>query len=345
MTEPLRPLYPEIEPYSTGRLRVSDLHEIHFEECGNPLGKPVIILHGGPGGGIAPFLRRSHDPERYRIVLFDQRGAGKSTPLGSIDQNTTWDLVADIEALRSHLGIDDWQVVGGSWGSTLALAYALCHPARVTEMIVRGIFTLRRAEVDWFYQHGASMIMPEAFARYQAAIPPDERHDMIAAYHRRLTGPAGAERTRAAIAWSGWEGAALSLIPSPTREEEFEDPAFAETFARIECHYFQNRGFFANDGWLLDQAHRLAAIPGVIIQGRYDLVTPAATAVALAQAWPGAQLVMVPDAGHTGMEPGIQDAMVRASDAFATTDTSPSKPATRRAPSHPSGTARVHIGD
>ncbi len=341
MTGPLRPLYPGIEPYRQGRLRVSDLHEIYFEECGNPEGKPVVILHGGPGGGISPYLRRSHDPARYRIVLFDQRGAGQSTPLGEIRENTTWDLVADIEALRLHLGIGRWQVVGGSWGSTLALCYALSHPARVTELILRGIFTLREAELRWFYQHGAGMILPEAFARYQAAIPEGERHDMIGAYHRRLTGPAGAARQAAAIAWSAWEGAALSLLPNPAREEEFEDPAFAESFARIECHYFHHRGWFAQDGWLLSQAHRLHEIPAVIIQGRYDLITPADTALALAAVWPQAQLHMIPDAGHTGMEPGIQDAMVRASDAFAKS----TKPATRRGLSNSPGSARVHLGD
>lgn len=341
MSPALRPLYPEIEPYRSGRLRVSDLHEIHYEECGNPEGKPVVILHGGPGGGISPFLRRSHDPARYRIVLFDQRGAGQSTPPGELRENTTWDLVADIEALRLHLGLGRWQVVGGSWGSTLALCYALTHPARVSELILRGIFTLRQAELDWFYQHGAGMILPEAFARYLAPIPEAERHDLIAAYHRRLTGAAGAERTRAAIAWAGWEGAALSLIPAPAREEEFEDPAFAESFARIECHYFHNRGWLDHDGWLIAQAHRLAGIPGVIIQGRYDLVTPADTALALHAAWPQAELKIIPDAGHTGMEPGIQDAMVRASDAFAL----PQKPAARRALPQLPGTARVHIGD
>ncbi len=341
MTDALRPLYPEIAPYRSGRLRVSDLHELYFEEFGNPDGKPVVILHGGPGGGMSPYLCRSHDPSHHRIVLFDQRGAGQWTPLGELPENTTWDLVADIEALRLHLGLGRWQVVGGSWGSTLALCYALSHPARVTELIVRGIFTLRQAELDWFYQHGAGMIMPEAFARYLAPIPEAERHDLIPAYHRRLTGPPGAERTRAAIAWSAWEGSALSLIPSPAREEAFEDHAFAESFARIECHYFQNRGWLEHDGWLIAQAHRLHDIPGVIIQGRYDLVTPADTALALHAAWPQAQLKIISDAGHTGMEPGIQDAIVRASDAFAL----PPKPATRRVLSQPPGPARVHIGD
>lgn len=341
MIDTLRTLYPEIAPYRSGRLRVSDLHELYFEECGAPDGKPVVILHGGPGGGISPFLRRSHDPARYRIVLFDQRGAGQSTPAGELRENTTWDLVADIEALRRHLGIDRWQVVGGSWGSTLALCYALTHPERVSELIVRGIFTMRAAELRWFYQHGAGMILPEAFARYLAPIPTAERHDMIAAYHRRLTGPAGAERTRAAIAWSCWEGAALSLLPAPEREEDFEDPSFAETFARIECHYFHNHGWLNHDGWLLEQAHRLRDIPGVIIQGRYDLITPADTALALHAAWPQARLALIPDAGHTGMEPGIQDAMVRASDAFA----HPQDPRQDGFPSPPPGHARVHIGD
>ena len=338
MSQRLRKLYPQIEPYHRGRLRVSELHELYFEECGNPNGKPVVILHGGPGGGIAPFLRRSHDPARYRIILFDQRGAGQSTPAGEIRDNTTWDLVADIEALRLHLGIGCWQVVGGSWGSTLALCYALCHPERVSELIVRGIFALRQTELSWFYQHGAGMILPEAFARYQAPIAQDERHDMIAAYHRRLTGPAGPERQSAAIAWSAWEGAALALLPEKDSAAGYEDAAFAESFARIECHYFHNRGWLAHDGWLLEQAHRLQDIPGVIIQGRYDLITPADTALALHAAWPQAQLKLILDAGHTGMEPGIQDAMVRASDRFAT-------PAIRRVLANTPGAARVHIGD
>jgi len=316
MTEARLPLFPDLAPHRTGRLRVSALHDLHFEDCGNPDGMPALILHGGPGAGIAPFLRQCHDPAQYRIILFDQRGAGRSTPLGELDGNTTADLVADIEALREHLGIARWQVVGGSWGSTLALAYGLAHPDRITGMILRGIFAGRRVETDWFYQHGAGMILPEAFAAFKSPIPPSERDDMIAAYHRRLTGPAGPERLVAAKAWAAWEEAALHLIPRPSEPEE---PGTTEAFARIECHYFHNGCFLPGHGWLLDQVRSstaLRAVPCHIIHGRYDLVTPVDTALALAAAWPEAQLTIVPDAGHSGTEPGIADAMVRASNDF-----------------------------
>lgn len=318
MTETRLPVYPDLVPHRTGRLRVSSLHELYFEDCGNPLGVPVLILHGGPGGGIAPFLRQSHDPARYRIILFDQRGAGRSTPLGELEANTTDELVADIEALRDHLGIGRWQVVGGSWGSTLALAYGLAHPGRISGMILRGIFTGRRVETEWFYQQGAGMILSEAFAAFQSAIPPAERDGMIAAYHRRLMGPAGSDRLAVAKAWAAWEAAALHLIPRPS---EPEDPAVTEAFARIECHYFHNGCFLPGDGWLLDQVRSstaLRAVPCHIIHGRYDLVTPVDTAIALAAAWPEAQLTIVPDAGHSGAEPGIADAMIRASTRLST---------------------------
>lgn len=298
-------------------MRVSDLHELHFEECGNPAGIPALVLHGGPGGGISPFLRQGHDPARYRIILFDQRGCGQSTPAACLTDNTTWHLVADIDALRQHLGIDRWQVVGGSWGSTLALAYAVTHPDRVTGLVLRGIFLLTQAELRWFYQDGASHILPEAFAAYQEPIPPDERQDMIAAYHRRLTGDDPAVRQTCARAWSIWEGSALSLIPDPARIAGFAEDAFAAAFAALECHYFMHRGFFAQDGWLLTQAHRLRGIPGVIIHGRYDIITPMSSAWQLAQAYPDVTLCVVADAGHTGTEPGIADAMVRATDALA----------------------------
>ena len=312
-----RKLYPPIEPYRTCRLRVSDVHELHVEECGNPNGKPVVILHGGPGAGTSPYLRQQHDPKRYRIILFDQRGAGKSTPHGSLDQNTTWDLVSDIEKLRRHLGIERWQVAGASWGSTLALAYGISHPDHVTEMIVRGVFTLRRLELEWFYQWGAGMIFPEEFARYQAPIPEAERSDMMSAYYRRLMDADPAERLACALAWSRWEGAAVSLLPSLKREHSFDDNHFAEVFARIESHYFHYGGFFAEDGWLLANADRLSGVPGTIIHGRYDIVTPVDTAVELSRAWSGSELLIVPDAGHMGTEPGISDAMVRATDALA----------------------------
>lgn len=316
-TEVRRGLYPAIEPYRTGRLRVSDLHEIHFEECGTPDGIPALVLHGGPGGGIMPYLRQGHDPARYRIILFDQRGCGQSTPPACLTDNTTWHLVADIEALRQHLGIDRWQVSGGSWGSTLALAYAVTHPERVTGLVLRGIFLLLERELRWFYQEGASHVLPEAFAAYQAPIPPEERGDMIAAYHRRLTGDDPALRQACARAWSMWEGSALALLPDPARIASFGEDAFAAAFAALECHYFTHRGFFPQDGWLLTQAHRLRGIPGVAIHGRYDMITPMSSAHALAQACPDVRLVVVPDAGHTGTEPGIADAMVRATDALA----------------------------
>jgi len=312
-----RSLYPPIEPYRTGRLRVSDLHEIAWAESGNPAGKPAVVLHGGPGGGSSPFLRQGHDPARYRVVTFDQRGCGLSTPHAELEGNTTWDLVADIERLREHLGIDRWQVVGGSWGSTLALAYAVTHPERVSEMVLRGLFTIRKAEIDWFYQHGASMIFPDRWQEYIAPIPEAERGDLVAAFYRRLTGNDPEVRRRAARAWSVWEGATLSLLPVPEREAAFGDDEFADAMARIECHYFVNRGFFPRDGWLIDEARRLSHLPVTMIHGRYDVVTPLDTALILKQAMPDAQLLIIPDAGHWGMEPGIQDAMVRTTDAYA----------------------------
>lgn len=312
-----RSLYPVIEPYDAGFLQVSPVHRIYYEQCGNPDGKPALVLHGGPGGGISPFLRRGHDSKRYRIILFDQRGCGKSTPYAELADNTTWDLVADIETLRQHFGIERWQVVGGSWGSTLALAYAITHRLRVTELIVRGIFAVRTAEVRWFYQSGASFLYPDAFDRYLAPIPETERDDLLAAYYQRLTNGDAASQLEAAKAWSAWEGAALSLIPDPEREASFAEEETAVALARLECHYFMNGGFFAHDGWLLDQAAALKGVPGEIIQGRYDLVTPMQTAHDLAKRWPDATFTIVPDAGHSGVEPGIADATVRATDRFA----------------------------
>lgn len=311
-----RTFYPDLPPYRRGRLKVSDLHEIYFEECGNPHGKPAVVLHGGPGGGISPFLRQLHDPQDYRIVVFDQRGCGQSTPHAELRDNTTWHLVADMERLREHLGIDRWQVVGGSWGSTLALAYAETHPHRVTELIVRGIFTVRKSEIDWFYQKGADALFPDMWEAYVAPIPESERHDLVGAYHRRLTGSDLAQQLACARAWSQWEGSTLSLLSDPKRVEEFGGDRFAIAFARIECHYFHNRGFFECDGQLLDNAHRLRGIPGVIIQGRYDVVTPMQTAWDLHRAWPEADFIVIPDAGHTATEPGIRDALIAATDRF-----------------------------
>lgn len=316
-TQKMRQLFPELSPYDTGKLRVSSRHEVYYEQCGNPRGKPVVVVHGGPGGGIIAILRRFHDPARHRIILFDQRGCGQSTPHAELAENTTWDLVADMERLRRHFGIERWQVFGGSWGSTLALAYAETHPERVTELIVRGIFLLREKEIRWFYQEGASALFPEAWEDYLAPIPMAERGDLVEAYHRRLTGADERERLRAARAWSVWEASTSSLIPSMTRHQEFEDPHFALAFARIECHYFFHKGFFAEDGELLHKAHRLKAIPGAIVQGRYDVVCPAMSAHDLHRAWPQASYEVIPDAGHASSEPGITNALVRATERFS----------------------------
>jgi proline iminopeptidase len=312
-------LYPHIEPYRTGRLAVSSVHEIYFEECGNPAGKPVLMIHGGPGGGSNPTMRRYHDPERYRIILFDQRGCGRSKPHASIEENTTWHLVADMEALRAHLGIERWQLCGGSWGSTLALAYAETHPKCVTELILRGIFTLRRSELLWFYQEGCSWLFPDAFEAYQTPIPPAERGDMIGAYHKRLTSDDPELRLEAARAWSVWEGTTLSLLLDDDRIAGFANADYALAFARIECHYFINKGFFDRDDQLIADVDKIRHIPGVIVHGRYDVVTPLRTAWDLKQAWPEADLRIAPLAGHAMTEPGIVYEIVAAADRFADT--------------------------
>ena len=312
-------LYPRIEPYRVGRLAVSALHEIYFEECGNPTGKPVLMVHGGPGGGANPTMRRFHDLARYRIVLFDQRGCGRSTPYASLEENTTWHLVADMEALRTHLGIARWQLCGGSWGSTLALAYAETHPDRITELILRGIFTLRRAELLWFYQEGCNWLFPDAFEAYVKPIPPAERGDMIGAYHKRLTGDDPAIQLEAARAWSVWEGMTLALRQDADRIAAFGNANYALAFARIECHYFVNKGFFDRDDQLIADAGKIRHIPGVIVNGRYDVVTPLRTAWDLKRAWPEAELRLAPLAGHAMTEPGIVQEIVAASDRFAGT--------------------------
>lgn len=315
-TAPLS-LYPEIVPFRSGRLKVSDVHELYYEECGSPSGKPVVMLHGGPGGGITPLMRRYHDPRLYRIVLFDQRGCGRSIPHASLEDNTTWHLVADIERLREHLGIDRWQVFGGSWGSTLALAYAETHPDRVSELILRGIFTLRRAELEWFYQEGCSWLFPDAFEDYVKVIPDAERPDMIAAYYRRLTSADAETQVAAARAWSAWEGRTLSLLPDLDRVRQFSEDYYALAFARIECHYFINGGFFDTDDQLIRNAGRLKDIPGVIVHGRYDVVTPVKIAFDLARAWPEADLRVVPDSGHAMTEPGILHELIAATRIFS----------------------------
>ncbi len=313
----IRQAFPENQPYARGRLKVSGLHEIYFEQCGNPQGKPVVVLHGGPGGGLSPYLRRLHDPKSHRIILFDQRGCGQSTPFGSLQDNTTWDLVADIEKLRKHLGVDRWQVFGGSWGSTLALAYAQMHPEHVSELILRGIFTVREKELRWFYQEGASFLFPDAFQNYIAPIPGAERGNLIDAYYRRLTGPDEAARLACAKAWSQWEAATLSLMPDDRRYNAFGEARFAIAFASIECHYFQHKGFFAHDGALLDGMSTISHLPGAIIQGRYDVVTPPDTAYELAGRWPKASFEIVQAAGHATSEPGITAALVDATNRFA----------------------------
>lgn len=313
-----RVLYPEIEPYRTGRLRVGGEHEMYFEESGNPHGKPVVFFHGGPGGGTEPKHRRYFDPKTYRIVLFDQRGCGRSTPFASLIDNTTWDLVSDIEKLRTHLEIERWQVFGGSWGSTLALAYAETHPERVTELVLRGIFLLRREEIRWFYQDGASWIFPDAWHEYLTHIPEAERGDLLHAYYRRLTSPDAVTRSAAAKVWSVWEGRTSCLIPSADLIARTAGDDFSLAFARIECHYFVNDGWLTNGRELLAPRNidRIRKIPGVIVQGRYDIVCPLKSAWDLHVAWPEADLRIVPDAGHAASEPGIVNELVSATDHF-----------------------------
>lgn len=313
----MRSLYLPIAPYNSGFLPVSSLHTLYYEESGNPEGKPVVFLHGGPGGGTIPLYRQFFDPQKFRIVLFDQRGCGQSTPHAELRENTTWDLVADIEKLRSHLGIDRWLVFGGSWGSTLALAYSQTHPERCTGLILRGIFTLRPKEIHWFYQEGASYIFPDAWERYLAPIPPEDRHDLVTAYYKRLTSPDRTIRIEAARAWSIWEASTSKLVQDPELIEKFGADDFAAAFARIECHYFVNKGFFDPVDQLLQNVDRMRSIPGVIVQGRYDVVCPATTAWELHRAWPEAEFIIVPEAGHSATEPGIVHHLVEACDRFA----------------------------
>lgn len=311
-----RTLYPDLEPNRTGRLKVSATHELYWEESGNPNGKPVVFLHGGPGGGTEGKHRRYFDPSVYRIVLLDQRGCGKSTPFASLEDNTTWHLVSDIERLREHLGIERWQVFGGSWGSTLALAYAETHPSRVTELVLRGIFLLRKEEIRWFYQEGASWIYPDAWEAYLGHIPEAERGDLLHAYYRRLTSEDPAERLAAAKVWSQWEGRTSCLIPSPDLIARTGGEEFALAFARIECHYFVHDGWLTEGRELLANVHRLKGIPAVIVQGRYDVVCPAKSAWDLHRAWPEAELKIIPDAGHAASEPGIVHELISATDRF-----------------------------
>jgi proline iminopeptidase len=312
----MRTLYDPIEPFDTGMLRVSDLHSLYYEQCGNREGKPVVFLHGGPGGGLATDYRRFFDPEVYRIVLFDQRGSGNSTPYAELRDNTTWDLVADIEKLREHVGVDRWVVFGGSWGSTLALAYAESHPARVKALVLRGIFLLRQKELDWFYQKGADAVYPDAWESYVKVIPEAERNDLVGAYYKRLTSDDEAVRFEAAKAWSIWEGSTSKLFPDQNLIDSFSAPDKAVALARIECHYFLNKGFLEREDYLLQNVDKIRHIPTVIVQGRYDMVCPIASAWDLHKAFPEAELVIVPDAGHSAFETGNTSALVEATDKF-----------------------------
>ena len=312
-----RGLYAEQTPFDSGWLKVSPPHEVYYEVCGNPRGKPAVVLHGGPGGAINPTMRRFFDPKRWRTALFDQRGCGRSRPNASLEDNTTWSLIEDIERLRVHLGVEKWTVFGGSWGSTLAIAYAIMHPDRVESLVLRGIFLLTERELRWFYQDGASMLFPDAWERFLKPIPEAERGDLITAYHKRLTSPSRAVQVEAASAWSQWEGDTISIRGPEARPPKFNEADFAVAFARIECHFFQNRGFFTEDGWLLKNADKLKDIPGWIVQGRFDVVTPLEAAWKLKEAWPKARFDIIWDAGHASTEPGIIDGLVRATDAAA----------------------------
>ncbi|MCW4113942.1 prolyl aminopeptidase [Aurantimonas sp. MSK8Z-1] len=308
--------YPSIEPYRSGHLAVGDRHEIYWELCGNPKGKPVVFLHGGPGSGCSPHHRRLFDPQRYNVLLFDQRGCGRSRPTGELEGNTTWDLVADIERLRAMLEVERWQVFGGSWGATLALAYAETHPERVTELVLRGVFMARRSEIDWFYRGGAANLFPDKWEAFLAPIPEAERGDLVAAYRRQLTDPDRAVRLKAAQAWTGWEGQTVALR---TKADQPGTPSVSDTtiaFARIENHYFVHDAWLAEEQLLRDVG-RIRHIPAVIVQGRYDVVTPAVNSWALSKAWPEADYRMVEGAGHAFSEPGVLQELIAATDRFA----------------------------
>lgn len=312
----MKTLYPEINPFNEGYLKVSELHEIFYEECGSKGKKAVVFLHGGPGGGIQPNYRRYFDPNEYHIVLFDQRGCGKSKPFAEIEENTTWDLVKDIEKLRIHLGIEKWSVFGGSWGSTLSLTYAQTHPESVDALFLRGIFMLRKKEIDWFYQEGASKIFPDAWEKYIAPIPVEERGDFVKAFYKRLTSENKDIRSEAAKAWSVWEASTSKLIQSSELMDSFAGDEFADAFARIECHYFTNKGFFKDEDQLLKNIDRIRHIPAIIVQGRYDVVCPMESAWELHRAWPEAKLEIIDDAGHSLSEKGITSALIESTERF-----------------------------
>ncbi|NVJ97727.1 MAG: prolyl aminopeptidase [Alphaproteobacteria bacterium] len=315
-TTTFRSLYPSIEPYKSEKLPVSGGHEIYVEQSGNPAGVPIVFVHGGPGGGTSPIQRRFFNPAKYRIILFDQRGCGRSRPHASLDDNTSWDLVADMEAIRTHLGIQQWLLFGGSWGSTLSLLYAQAHPQHVKGLILRGIFLSRQRELDWFYQDGTRSIFPEAWARFADMVPEEEQSDLITAYHKRLTDPQfDDERLAFAKEWSLWEGSTVTLVPDDEQRAHSVDPVFALAFARIEAHYFKNKCWLRSDAQILEDAHKLRGIPVTIVQGRYDAICPPTSAWELAQAIPWATLKMVPVAGHSAFEPAIQHELICATDA------------------------------
>lgn len=312
----MKNFFPEIEPFKKEFLKVSELHTLYVEQCGNPQGRPVIFLHGGPGGGISTDHRRFFDPQHYRIVLYDQRGSGKSTPAAELQENDTWNLVADIEKIRTHLDINNWIVFGGSWGSTLALAYAETHPEKVKGLILRGIFLCRPSEIEWFYQKGASEIFPDIWESYAEHIPAEERNDFVKAYYKRLTDPHLEVRLAAAKIWSKWEAATSRLFIDTDAIDDFDDPTYALQFARIECHYFTNNSFFKTNNWLIENVDKIKHIPCVIVQGRYDVVCPARSAWDLHKQWPEADLKIIPDAGHSVSEPGIKAALIEATEKF-----------------------------
>ena len=309
-------LYPEIRPYDSEQLGVDEIHSLHIEQVGNPDGLPALFLHGGPGAGCEPYHRRFFDPERYRVVLFDQRGAGRSTPHAELRNNTTWDLVADIEKIREHLGIERWLVFGGSWGSTLALAYAQTYPERVAALVVRGVFLCRPHEIAWFYQQGTSRLFPDYWQDFVAPIDPGERDDLLSAYYRVLTGSDELRRLAAAKAWSVWEGRTATLLPDERVASHFAQARVALSMARIECHYFKQDAFL-RPNQLLEDAVKLAGIPGVIVHGRYDVICPVENAWELHQAWSGSELSIIADAGHSAAEPGIRARLVEATDTLA----------------------------
>jgi len=313
--EPRRGLYSEIEARAAGMMATDSVHEIYWEVSGNPTGKPILVLHGGPGGATNPGMRRYFDPAVWNIFMFDQRGCGRSTPNAVLEDNDTWKLIADIERLREQSGVEKWAVFGGSWGSTLALAYAITHPDRVESLILRGIFLLTPSELHWFYQHGASEIFPDAWERFLEPIPAIERNDLMSAYYKRLMGDDVAERRRCAVAWSSWEGDTVSAQGPVGRPEKFAEPDFAVAFARIENWYFTNKGFFPEDDWILKNIDRIRRIPTWIIQGRFDVVTPISGAWRLHRAWPETRFEIIGDAGHASTEPGIIDGLIRATDA------------------------------